>query len=47
MRVINQLLAFFHLTVHILFFISLHSFIYNSHIIFNPIQKASEADFLE
>lgn len=46
MRVINQLLAFFHLTVHILF-ISLHSFIYNSHIIFNPIQKASEADFLE
>lgn len=47
MRVINQPLAFFHLTVHILFLFHRILFIYNSHIIFNPIQKASEADFLE
>ena len=45
MRVINQLLAFFQLTIRILSLEPSHSFFCDSHIIFSPIQKAFEADF--
>ena len=46
MRVINQQLAYFQLTIRILSLEPPHSFFCDSHTIFSPIQKASEADFL-